>query len=167
MLAFREALAFGADALELDVRLSRDEVAVVMHDASVDRTTNGSGLVADQDLEDLQRLDAGQGESVPTLDAVLEEFQRVPLIVEVKEARAAAAVVTALQVGLTRPSLCRSVMDAAPSLMRGSSRPPGAEVGRCMSGPSTIQPRHGACARSVSVALLQTSPIACELLSRE
>ncbi len=87
----------GADALELDVRLSRDGVAIVMHDASVDRTTNGSGLVAEQDLEGLQRLDAGQGESVPTLDGVLEEFQRVPLIVEVKEARAAAAVVAALR----------------------------------------------------------------------
>jgi glycerophosphoryl diester phosphodiesterase len=97
LLAFREALAMGADALELDVRLSRDGVPVLMHDASVDRTTNGRGLVADQDLEDLQRLDAGRGESVPTLDGVLEEFRRVPLIVEVKEARAAAAVVMALQ----------------------------------------------------------------------
>jgi glycerophosphoryl diester phosphodiesterase len=97
LLAFREALAMGADALEFDVRLSRDGVAVLMHDASVDRTTNGRGLVADRDLKDLQCLDAGRGEPVPTLDGVLEEFRRVPLIVEVKEARAAAAVVTALQ----------------------------------------------------------------------
>lgn len=96
MLSFREAVAAGADALEFDVRLSADGVAVVMHDASVDRTTDGSGLVAALPLQALERLDAGHGERVPTLDAVLEEFQDVPLIVEVKEVRAAAAVRTAI-----------------------------------------------------------------------
>lgn len=97
MLAFREALAMGVDALELDVRVSQDGVAVVMHDDSVDRTTDGRGPVAGLSLAALRQLDAGRGECIPTLDAVLEELASVPLIVEVKEARAAAAVATALR----------------------------------------------------------------------
>jgi len=54
-----EAVALGAPMIEIDVRLSRDGVAVLMHDATVDRTTNGRGAVADLTLEELRRLDAG------------------------------------------------------------------------------------------------------------
>jgi len=60
----------------LDVRLSRDEVLVVIHDETVDRTTNGSGLVRSLTLNQLKLLDASKGEKIPTLKEVLERFNR-------------------------------------------------------------------------------------------
>ncbi|MEA3345532.1 MAG: glycerophosphodiester phosphodiesterase [Chloroflexota bacterium] len=75
--AFRLARDMGADGIELDVQLSRDGVPVVIHDATVDRTTDGSGTVADLTLAELKRLDAGSwfssefaGERIPTLNEV-------------------------------------------------------------------------------------------------
>jgi glycerophosphoryl diester phosphodiesterase len=79
LAAFRLAAELGADGLELDAKLSRDGVAVVMHDATVDRTTDGAGRVSDMTLAELKRLDAGSkfgpqfaSEPVPTLDEVLD-----------------------------------------------------------------------------------------------
>lgn len=60
LAAFREAIALGIDHLECDVRLSRDAHVVVIHDATVDRTTNGRGRVADHTLAELRALDAGE-----------------------------------------------------------------------------------------------------------
>ncbi len=99
LLAFREAVAQGADAVELDVRLSHDGVPVVMHDATVDRTTDGEGGVGERDLDALLRLDAGCGESIPTLEAVLEAFPETPLLVEVKERAATPSVVRIVRAG--------------------------------------------------------------------
>src|SRR5512139_3897230 len=65
--AFARAIDMGATMLELDVHLSRDGQLVVIHDPDLSRTTNGSGLVGDLSLADIQRLDAGLGEHVPTL----------------------------------------------------------------------------------------------------
>ncbi|HUY28390.1 MAG TPA: glycerophosphodiester phosphodiesterase family protein [Candidatus Binataceae bacterium] len=70
LAAFRAACEAGADLCELDVQLSRDGAVVVIHDATVDRTTNGRGAVADLTLAELQRLDAGRGERIPTLEEV-------------------------------------------------------------------------------------------------
>jgi glycerophosphoryl diester phosphodiesterase len=79
LAAFRLAADMGADGIELDAKLSRDGAMVVMHDATVDRTTNGSGRVSDLTLAQLQRLDAGSkfgaqfaGERIPTLDEVID-----------------------------------------------------------------------------------------------
>ncbi len=58
MYAFRRALRAGADMLELDVGVTSDDQVVVMHDTSVDRTTNGMGLISDKTLREIQRLDA-------------------------------------------------------------------------------------------------------------
>ena len=69
--AIRRAIALGADQVEIDVQLTRDGRLVLMHDATVDRTTNGTGAVADLTLDEIRQLDAGQGEQVPTLDEVL------------------------------------------------------------------------------------------------
>jgi len=69
---FRHAVSLGLEFTECDVQLSRDGHLVVMHDDTVDRTTNGSGRVADMALDDIRRLDAGDGEQVPTLAEVLE-----------------------------------------------------------------------------------------------
>lgn len=82
----------GADAVELDVHLSRDRQLVVMHDKTLDRTTDGSGTVAETDLADIQQLDAGAGEHVPTLDEVWQGFPGLGLQIEVKAAAAASAV---------------------------------------------------------------------------
>ncbi len=67
----RQCLNAGAEAMEIDVQLCADGVPVLMHDDTVDRTTNLSGYVADCSLDDLQAADAGDGEPVPTLDQVL------------------------------------------------------------------------------------------------
>ncbi len=72
LLAFRKALEMGACWLELDVQLSADGELVVIHDESLERTTNGHGLVAQQPLAVLRQLDAGQGEQVPLLAEVLD-----------------------------------------------------------------------------------------------
>jgi glycerophosphoryl diester phosphodiesterase len=77
--AFVMALEQGADGVELDAKLSADGQVMVIHDATVDRTTNGHGRVKDLSLADLRSLDAGgffaekyRGEKVPTLEEVFE-----------------------------------------------------------------------------------------------
>lgn len=76
--AFREAIRLGAHMIELDVRLTADEKLVIMHDTTVDRTTDGSGNVSDFTLAELKKLDAGSwkskeftGEKIPTLSEAL------------------------------------------------------------------------------------------------
>jgi glycerophosphoryl diester phosphodiesterase len=77
--SLEEALRLGAKAVEFDVRLTADGIPVVLHDATVDRTTDGRGPVAAYSLCDLQRLDAGSwmdsrfaGTRIPTLEEALE-----------------------------------------------------------------------------------------------
>jgi len=89
LLALGAGLRRGAQALEFDIRLTADGIPVVIHDETLDRTTNGSGPVAKVTLTELQELDAGRGERVPTLAEVLEHFPDTPCIVEIKETRAA------------------------------------------------------------------------------
>ncbi len=81
----RTALRIGADAIEVDVQASADGVPVLMHDLTLDRTTNGSGDLASLTLEQLQALDAGGGEPVPTLAQALEITRgHALLVVEIK-----------------------------------------------------------------------------------
>lgn len=99
MPAFRHALDVGADVLEMDLWMSADDEIVVIHDSTVDRTTDGSGRVDSMPVEELHSLDAaynwspdggetypyrGEGIRIPTLSAVLEEFPDVPLLLEPK-----------------------------------------------------------------------------------
>lgn len=92
MASFDRAWRDGADLIEMDVRLSADGRVVVIHDALVDRTTDGSGLVSEMPLAEIKRLDAGAwfdprfaGERVPTLVEVLEWAKwRLPLLLELK-----------------------------------------------------------------------------------
>lgn len=90
--SFRQARELGADALELDVRMSRDGHAMVIHDATVDRTTNGSGPVAAHTLSELRALDAAAAfggrypvTSIPLLEEVFDTFRDIPIVIEVKE----------------------------------------------------------------------------------
>jgi glycerophosphoryl diester phosphodiesterase len=81
----RKALSLGVDAIEIDVQASADGVPILMHDLTVDRSTNGSGTVAKLSLVDLQSLDAG-GEPVPTLSEVLElTAGKAVLVIEIKQ----------------------------------------------------------------------------------
>jgi glycerophosphoryl diester phosphodiesterase len=72
MRSFKRALALGVDQVELDVHLTKDRELVVIHDSTVDRTTNGSGSVQAYTLDEIQTLDAGEGERVPTLQEVID-----------------------------------------------------------------------------------------------
>jgi glycerophosphoryl diester phosphodiesterase len=93
LAAFELAVIHGADAIELDVDLTRDGQLVVMHDETIDRTTDGHGRVRDLTLADIRRVDAGAwkdaayaGERVPLLEEVFEAVgQRVLIDVELKD----------------------------------------------------------------------------------
>jgi glycerophosphoryl diester phosphodiesterase len=105
--SFDHGLSLGADGLEFDVRLSRDGVVVVHHDASLERTTNGRGSLASCTADELAQMDAGhwftpadkarttgsdpvshpyrgQGHGIPRLQQVLSRYPGVPLIIELK-----------------------------------------------------------------------------------
>jgi glycerophosphoryl diester phosphodiesterase len=90
--SFRRALDLGVAAVELDVQLTRDGRLAVIHDETLDRTTNGHGRVRDFTLAELQKLDAGRGEPIPVLEEVLELVRgRAHLLVELKQPEAAPA----------------------------------------------------------------------------
>ncbi|MFC0329896.1 glycerophosphodiester phosphodiesterase family protein [Paenibacillus sepulcri] len=94
LLAFRKSLELGVDMLEFDLRLSSDKAVMVLHDATVDRTTNGSGKVGGFSLAELKQLDAGSwfdpefaGLDIPTLAELCELLRSYPdvlLNVEIK-----------------------------------------------------------------------------------
>src|ERR687883_338619 len=101
--AFKLALEEGADALELDVHATTDGIAVVVHDPTLDRTTDATGTVSKLPLERVRAADAGarfspdggrtfpwrgRGLRIPTLDEVLVAFPTTPLIIEIKAASA-------------------------------------------------------------------------------
>jgi len=84
--SIERAMEIGVDAVEIDVRLSKDRELVVIHDSTVDRTTNGSGPVSGYLLDDLKKLDAGEGQTIPTLQEVMELIgHKVKLVIELKE----------------------------------------------------------------------------------
>lgn len=91
LAAFRAVAATGADGVELDVQLSADGAPVVIHDETLDRTTDGAGAVRDHTLAALRALDAGRwfgeafaGERIPTLAEVLDLFRDGALILNVE-----------------------------------------------------------------------------------
>ncbi|MEV7499231.1 glycerophosphodiester phosphodiesterase family protein [Streptomyces sp. NPDC093018] len=86
--SFVAAQRAGLDLIELDLHLSKDGALVVMHDAEVDRTTDGSGPIAEKTLSELRALDAGRGERVPVFEEVLEAVG-TPLQAEIKDVAAA------------------------------------------------------------------------------
>ncbi len=84
------ALDMGVAAVEVDVQLSKDGRLMVIHDETVDRTTNGQGRVKDLTFAQLRKLDAGQGERIPSLEEVVELLKgRAHLVVELKQPEAA------------------------------------------------------------------------------
>ena len=87
MRSFRRAAEVGCDLIELDVHLSRDGVPVVIHDETLERTTNGTGRVVDHTWAQLRMLDAGRGERIPALEDVIAWAVRasISLSVEIKQ----------------------------------------------------------------------------------
>ncbi|WP_281154192.1 glycerophosphodiester phosphodiesterase family protein [Streptomyces sp. HYC2] len=93
--SFVAAQQAGLDVIELDLHLSKDGALVVMHDDKVDRTTDGSGAIADKTLAELRSLDAGRGERIPVFEEVLDAV-RSPLQAEIKDVAAARALAEVL-----------------------------------------------------------------------
>jgi glycerophosphoryl diester phosphodiesterase len=115
LYTYRRAVDLGVDVLEIDVQLTRDNRLAVIHDKTVDRTTNGSGAVENYDLADLQKLDAayrwsadggkpfslrGRGIKIPSLAEVFKAFPQMRINIEIKDAKPAVI-----------NSLCRSIQN--------------------------------------------------------
>ncbi|MDN7243009.1 glycerophosphodiester phosphodiesterase [Planococcus sp. N028] len=92
MGAFHKGFEMKADYIEIDVQMTKDGELVVIHDTTVDRTTNGTGKVGDLTFEEIRQLDAGSwfseayaGEKVPTFEEVLDAFRgKVGILIELK-----------------------------------------------------------------------------------
>jgi glycerophosphoryl diester phosphodiesterase len=147
LAAFDRGVAEGVDGLELDVRLSRDGEVMVCHDATIDRTCDGRGAIADLMTSELARMDAGYrftpgdgthpfrgvGLTVPTLREVLARHARRRFIVELKDnrealARAAVSVVREageqerVCFGSFHPAVMRAVRRLAPEAVTSGAR---------------------------------------------
>lgn len=97
LLSIRKALDFGVDGFEFDIQLSKDGHPMVIHDDTLERTTNSKGMVADYTLEELQKFDAGQGEKIPSLQNVIDLVdKRCRLFIELKAEHSTVPVVEAI-----------------------------------------------------------------------
>lgn len=97
LAAFEKALEIGVDMLEIDVRVTGDGHLIVLHDPSLDRTTNREGIVREMRLEEIREADAGDGERVPILREVFDLARhRAPILLEIKSDFIAERVVQAI-----------------------------------------------------------------------
>jgi glycerophosphoryl diester phosphodiesterase len=86
LTSFKKAIEIGVDAIELDVRKTKDNKLVIIHDADIKRTTNGKGLVADFTLKEIKNFIAEGGEKIPTLEEALDFLdKKVKVLIELKE----------------------------------------------------------------------------------
>ncbi len=127
LAAFRFAIELGCDRAELDVRLTSDGRLAVIHDETVERTTDGKGLVAGMSLAEIRHLDAGEGEWVPSLDEVLDlaHSATITLQIELKGAgtEGVAPMVIrrhAMAEGIVFTSFCHDRVRAAKELLPGA-----------------------------------------------
>jgi glycerophosphoryl diester phosphodiesterase len=106
MFAFQNAADLGVDVLEMDVHITKDGVLVLMHDETVDRTTDGTGEIESMNLDELKKLDAGydwsaddgatfpfrgQGVTIPTMEEVFTAFPDMHMTIEIKKTNASMA----------------------------------------------------------------------------
>ena len=138
LIAFENAVDLGVDVLEMDVHSTSDGTLVLIHDDTVDRTTDGSGRVKEITLAELQQLDAGdywtpddgatypyrgQGVRIPTLDEVLTAFPEMKFNIEIKqtEPSIASSLCEALRIhGLTDRALVASFHPTAMNEFRAA-----------------------------------------------
>jgi glycerophosphoryl diester phosphodiesterase len=100
LVAFQNAVDLGADVLEMDAHITKDDQIVLMHDERVDRTSDGTGLIEELNLDELKKLDAaykwsqdggktfpyrGQGVTIPTLEELFQKFPQVRYVIEIKK----------------------------------------------------------------------------------
>jgi glycerophosphoryl diester phosphodiesterase len=98
LLSFRRALEMGVHGIEFDIQVSKDGEPVVIHDDTLERTTGGTGKIGDFTLQELQALDAGQGERIPSLRDVFELVdKRCRLFIELKAENATVPVAETIQ----------------------------------------------------------------------
>ncbi len=105
MEAIRQAIDIGVDMIEIDVRLTKDRIPVLIHNDTVDETTDGKGLVSDMSFDQIRKLDAGswkdkkyKGEKIPSLIEALDYTKdKVCLSIDLKEEAAIPEVVKAIQ----------------------------------------------------------------------
>jgi glycerophosphoryl diester phosphodiesterase len=132
--AFAQAIALGVDALEFDVRLTRDGVPVVLHDPTLARTTNRAAAIADIRYVDLRDVDAGawftpdggatfpyrgRGLTIPTVAEVLTAFPRISVLIEIKVAAAADPIYEVLaKAGALDRAVAASMQTAAVASLR-------------------------------------------------
>lgn len=159
--AFDFALQHQADVLETDVRLSRDNHVIVTHDDTLDRTTNGHGLVREHNLLDLKKLDAGyrfidsngrpfknQGIQLLTLHELFQRYPNVGINIDIKDddpmaAKAVAELVANyseshwINVGSFNPQCMRLFRQLAPNISTAATKP---EVARLLLGPRQFPP---------------------------
>ncbi len=92
--SFKKALSLGVDMVECDVHLTKDGKVVVIHDPTVERTTNGKGKVKEFTLKEIKRLDAGKGEKIPSLEEVITLVKgKCQLNIDVKDPRVIGSIV--------------------------------------------------------------------------
>jgi glycerophosphoryl diester phosphodiesterase len=92
------ALNAGISAIEIDIHLSKDNEMMVIHDDTLDRTTNGTGTVLSHTLNELKKLDAGKGQEIPTLAEVINLVRdKVLLFIEIKADNCEKKVVSLLE----------------------------------------------------------------------
>ncbi len=126
--SFRRAVEYGCDEIELDLRVTADDELIVLHDATVERTTNGTGPVEELTFDELRKLDAGLGEQVPTwaetiaaagvrIQAEVKAARAVPLLVESLQADPALAART--MVTSSNAEILLAVRRAMPSATTG------------------------------------------------
>lgn len=129
LASVHHALALGVDAVEIDVRRV-DDALIVLHDDTLERTTNGHGHYRAHSLSALRALDAGDGEAIPLLDEVLAlTRERVGLNIEVKDAGIAAQVIDAALAATShcpawRARILLSSFDVATSAALAAARGP-------------------------------------------
>lgn len=99
MAGFKHLINLGLKCVELDIHMSKDEHIVVIHDETLERTTNGEGAVNSKSLSELQKLDAGLGERIPTLSEVLELLlpQGFEIQIEIKDPNAVSPLIEYLK----------------------------------------------------------------------
>ncbi len=89
LLGYQKAIDEGCEMVEVDARISKDKKIVLIHDPTVNRTTNGQGFVAYKSLKELKKLDAGNGEKIPTLAEAWDLISKRALLnIEIKETKA-------------------------------------------------------------------------------
>lgn len=155
LAAIHAGIACGVDFVEIDLRRTADGALVTLHDATVNRTTDGSARVNRLSLQEVKRLDAGNGRRIPTLEEALEAAAgRTGLILELKVTGIARQTVdTVRQAGFKNPVIYASFqheeltavrkVDPDASLMVLFDRFPAASVPRAMKySPSYVGLRH-------------------------